>query len=222
LGRTLPLSKVAPFVNQICDLLKLQRRNPRIDEMVFKGIELIKSNYSESKYSWDGDPLATALALRALKIFERQITFPVDELLVSLEGVNREARSMIAIDAAIRLNLETQHKINELQASSSANLNELQSLLQKEKNDGKFAKDLSLIASIFALLTISSLALFINYLLQNQKVSDFLSLLADFISDTYMLIIPTLAIVPLIFWILLLIRYKRMPKWLENLIRLVK
>jgi DNA-binding transcriptional MerR regulator len=204
-------------------LIHLQNRSPRpnpsIDNMIFKGVLFVKSTYSEDLYSWNNDPLATATSLRALKAFEKNIDFPIDEILRALQDVDEEARSMIAIDAAIQMNIELQEENNRLQQERVRLKDNLDTMRESEAQANKFPRNLSLITSIFSSIVLSSGLAFLYYLLNNQQsANSLLAILEDFVSENLPVVISTLAVIPLILLAILLVKYQMLPKWLEGIL----
>jgi len=197
---------------------KLKQRNAKIDGMIFRGIQFIKSSYSEDKFSWDADPLATAIALKSLKAFEDQMTFPIDELLVSLESVSREARSRIAIDTAMTQNINLQNQLNLLSDASSMEIGHLTDQVQTEKAISNSAIKVNLITVPLVCVIISLMLLLIGYLLAHDKMHNALELLKQFFAEFYLVILPVLALTPLIVLAFHLKRLNRLPKWVEDAI----
>jgi hypothetical protein len=189
-----------------------------IDEMIFRGIQFIKSTYSEAKWSWENDPLATALALRALRQFEQLVTFPIDELLFSLQGVNKEARSLIAIEAATKQNMKLLQDLNDMSQQCDTGLTALNSSLEKERRDSKFSKILSVVAVGFMMVGLSVGMWLLKYLINNHKLTNVFAVGAAFLSQTSVELISTLAIVPLLCVTLLLAKFDWLPKALKAIL----
>ncbi len=79
-------------------------RDAELEDATFRGIVYVKENYEPASASWQNDVLATAKSLRALSAFEEKISFPIDELLVSLRASQEQSEGFAALQIAADLN----------------------------------------------------------------------------------------------------------------------
>ncbi|MGE0088544.1 MAG: hypothetical protein AB7S50_03610 [Bacteroidales bacterium] len=206
-GSWINIPNTALITISLLEILKISKNlNESIEEMVFKGIIYIKSKYSESNYNWNNDPLSTALSLRALKKFEEQIEFPIDELLVSFLSEGIQSKSLLAIDKASQMNVALQEKVNQL--------NNVNSRLTGES---RFSKRLSIITSFLTLLFLFITISFLKYLIDSQKIYLITKYLGSFLSSSFKSAYGFVILIPITLFILLLDKYKLLPSWVENL-----
>ena len=200
-------------------LIELQNRSkhpdPQIDKMIYKGIIHLKSTYSEERFNWNyDDHLATATSLRALKAFEEQIEFPIDELLISLESESSHSKKFIAIDAATKMNVELQLNNNRLKNKINADLIQA----KKQIRSSNFSKKLSIWSSSILLFLISIVFYLIGYSIKGNTIDKVYQVSKLIIADTYKIFIPVTSILPLILIVVLLEVFDMLPDWFDRML----
>lgn len=198
----------------VLSLLELQKKsnnkNPIIEEMIYKGIIYIKNNYSEKNCNWNNDPLATSLAIHSLKIFEEEIEFPIDELLISFLSENNYSRNFIAIENASQMNIKLQEQNNSLITK-----------IKEEVKTSKFSVLLSVWSSGISLLAIFLFVSIIKYAYDINRIYKLQYHILPFLKNTFLSYSSLILLVPLSLFVWLLEKYKMLPVWIENFINMI-
>jgi uncharacterized membrane protein len=191
-----------------------QKPSRTIDEVVFRGIQFIKSAYLPDGFNWKGDVSATAKSLKALKHFEDKITFPIDEVLSGLQVGVTAAESHIAIDVAADLNVKLQRQNNRL----AERLREREQKQRLEARERALAIRLAVILAIPLSATAALGLAFLAYLVSNDLLGIAWTHLAAFLHDWALVILPGAGLAPIILLLLILRRFRMLPWWLAPLL----
>jgi hypothetical protein len=190
-----------------------KRPNLTIDEMIFRGIQFIKSTYSPREFNWKNDVSATAKSLQALKYFEEKVTFPIDEVMSGLQAGVEAAESHIAIDVAAELNVKLQRENNRL----TERLTEEQEMRQQEADERRLAIRLTAILAI-PVSGITALGLlFLAYLVSNDLLAAACGHVVPFLREWAVVTLPSAALIPLLLLVAILKRFRMLPSWLDTL-----
>lgn len=214
-GRWVNIPNTASIVDLLIDIQKAigsPKRN--IDEMIFKGIQFIRSSYTPTEYSWKSDVSATAKSLKALRAFEQRISFPIDVIATSLQSGDVRARNYIAIEAASALNIRLQNRVNDL----TAQLGRLQRSIDKMNKENAFAVRLSTVLTVIVAVGITFGLLMTRYLAQNKLLAEVGGHIRTFVSESATIALPVLAVVTLAALLYVLRRLGKSPKWLDTVL----
>lgn len=201
-GRWINVPHTASIVSLLIELEHTEpKADERIERMTFNGILYVKENYTPERYSWNDNVLATAKALRAVKAFEEKISFPIDELILSLQGSRGYTRSYTALDIATQLNLHIQEDRAKL-AKRVAEIGEgkarLSELYEREISESKKLERITaFVCAIMAPLVAFSLLLTL-YVLQKKGGGPVFGFLGMFLREWTAAIFAALPLGPLI------------------------
>jgi hypothetical protein len=189
--------------------------------MIFGGVQFLRSTYSPQEFNWKDDVSATSKSLKALKLFEEKINFPVDEVIASLQFGQASSESFIAIDTATNLNVKLQTQNNTLAQRISGLESEVSQIRETETTRRRFATRLSvtmtLVVSAVATLSIA----FATYVGRHGLWVNAWTHVKAFVTESALIVLPALAIVPLVIMFYLLRRLGSLPQWLEPIARLL-
>lgn len=214
-GRWVNVPNTASIVDLLIDVQRATG-NPRrdIDEMIFKGIQFIRSSYTPAEYSWKSDVSATAKSLKALRAFEQRISLPIDVVNDSLQRGDIRARNYIAIEAASSLNVRLQNRVNDL----TRQLDQLRRLMEQLNKQKAFAVRLSVPLTVVVAVGVTFGLLLIRYLAENNLLGLVGGHIGAFLSESAPIAVPALVVVTLAALLYVLGRLGKLPKWLATIL----
>lgn len=139
-GAWVDLATTATAITALIDSLDALRdghasyggAKPDIERMIFGGITYIQSALAESlvsgdrqNYPWDGKANTTVKCIQALLRFEKLVDLPIQELVATLDGYNRDSTKLLTTRQALSL-------LEELKQDNSG----LKKDLAKASNEG--------------------------------------------------------------------------------------
>lgn len=215
-GRWVNISNTAAIADFLIEL-QSNIRNPRseIDDMIFRGIQYLRSTYTPAHFSWGLDVGATAKSLKALRNFEEKISFPVDFIQSVIQIGEIRARDFTAIDVAAKINAQLQNEMKELTNENQ----ELENNIVKQSKQSYFSTRLASILTVVVVLALIYGLLFIQYLSENDRLEAASDAVTAFTSRSLLITaVPILATVLFIGLILILRRLDRIPDWIEEVV----
>lgn len=150
-GSWVDLATTANAVTTLIEVLDKLRQGhadygdlkPRIEQMVFMGIIHIQNELERSlhvtqplAYPWDGKASTTAMCIQALLQFEKLIDLPIQELVATLDGYNRDSTRVLAGRQALSI-LEELKQDNSLLRKEIENSSKENRLIQDRRNDAE-------------------------------------------------------------------------------------
>ena len=170
-GRWVNTSRTASVV---LFLMRLQRECPQqsqeIDQMIYRAIIYLKDRYDDKANNWNNDVPATAKALRAVLEFERNVGFPVDDVVGALVGEQASLGENRGVELAARANERLRGEIVSLEGRIKA--------LQKSKHRiGRVAG----VGSAIVLPLVALLALVVLFAIYSKGASAFTGFISEFI-----------------------------------------
>lgn len=214
-GKFVNVPNTAAIVELLIDIRKeMKKPNSEIDNMIFKGIQYLRSTYTPEKYSWNSDISATAKSIKTLKAFETRIETPIDVLITAIKNEYMQSENYIAIDVAMNLNTKVMSKNDKLITT----INELKTQIMEFDGKIAFASNLSTCFTII----ISSLFIFsmyfLNYLHSKNLINKVLTILKDFISESTVLLVSSITVFTFLVTIYVLKKLGKIPKWINFII----
>lgn len=197
-------------------LINIQQNSPNpkevIDDMIFKGVQYIRSCYSPELYSWKNDVSATSKSLKSLKLFEYKVSYPVDFAKSIVHDSYIKSKRFTAIDIATTMNIDLHHQIRIANEKiNSTGLENRKLLTNKSKSTRLNA---ILITGIF--LFLSYVVLFVNYLSSNNKLKEVIQDIISFTSHSLLqTVLPVLTVSILVILVYILKKLKKLPKFIE-------
>lgn len=215
-GKWVNIPNTAAIIDFLIELqTKNKNPNESIDEMIFKGVQYLKYTYTPEQFSWNQDISATAKSLKALRSFEQKIKLPIDAVRTAMETVDFKAKNYIAIESASELNYKLLNEVNTLTHRCQNLQNSFKSL---QKTINKLSR-FSAVSIIVIILSSVYLLLFVKHLTETHKLTDFLSTLKNFSTQSLLImLIPVVAIALLALLVYLLKKLDKLPRWMESII----
>ena len=214
-GRWVNATDTAALVELLIDIRQATKRlNADMDEMIFRAIQFVRASYTPELFSWNCDVSATAKATKALRVFEQGIRFPIDVTMAALREGDDRAQKFIAIDAASALNVKLQNQVNEATASAA----DLQvKVNERELNATKAARWIVALAVTVSVI-MTFLLSFVGYLIEESLMGKAWTQGVLFLSKSAAIVVPSLAIIPLLILVYVLRRLGRCPAWLQSVL----
>lgn len=215
-GTWINTTRTASMLTLLLDLqAKIERSDPLIDEMIFRGITALKSRYDHRNGNWGSDVPATAKSLQVVVQFERRVSLPIDELIQILQRFEITSHRFEVIDTAISLNTRLQKEKSELKLA----------VREREHIASRSAR-LATIVSMISAPLIALMMLLLFHSIQNRVFLSFWAYFVRFLNDWTLTISSTLVLIPIIALYLILRTFNRIPKvnlipdeWEETILR---
>jgi hypothetical protein len=180
-----------------------QLGNPsrEIDDMIFKGVTYLKSTYNFEDNNWHEDVPSTAKALRAIVEFEKLVSYPIDELIQTLQGFHKFSSEYKALETAAAQNAK-------LQKDKS----ELKNKLEKSSRINSFSTKLATILAVITTPVLTLLLFLLFYSIQNDDFSKFWGYFTGFIQDQTLALSTSLSLIPISILYLILRAFDTIPR----------
>ena len=191
------------------------RPNNELDEMVFRGVQFLRSAYTPLKSSWGSDIAATAKCLKALRAFERKLSYPVDVVITALQSSHEETLQVSALDVATSMNVELQKQVNLLHQK----LGNLEIAVRQQQEKAQFAARLSAWFSALGTVGLILIVFFFWYAMSNDLMGSVGRHIASFMKEFWMWALPSIAVGSLSVLGYVLKRLDRLPRFIEDLYR---
>lgn len=198
-GSWVNIHQTADIVLTLINLrAKLSSPKNELNEAIFNGVVYIKRFYEPGTSSWQRDSALTAKALYAIVEFEKNIFYPIDDVVPYLAEGEQFGQLVIAVDTSTQLNILLQQKLTSLE--NSFEIEAAQKLL---------ATKIALVTSLLALSLLAFLTLLFSY-----NPGQLLSQILDYLTKGWAAaIFVAIASTALIGFYVILKKYDELMKW---------
>jgi hypothetical protein len=176
----------------ISNRAKLSGAGREVDQMIYKGISFLFSEFNKSGACWYGDTLTTAKAVQALKMFQRLLEYPVEEAFLSIW---RQHETISNTQSSSYANLAIEGIRKELANAKETLRKQEKAIAYYERINARFNFTKNMI--ILVLVTVGALTL---YVVHKELQGVILGIMKDFIKD-FKYTIPTVIVFGIGTWL---------------------
>lgn len=200
-GAWLNIARTSSILLLLIRIQRLVNTPPKnMDEMIFRGITYLKSTYNVNTGNWNNDVAATSKALRAIVEFEQRVSYPIDELVQTLQRSERNTREYRTIATAAAENSRLQKE----RASLTLDL-------ISEKKTRKISTTLAITLALVSTPVFTILLLMLFHSIKTDNITTFIDYFRVFIKDWVLEISASLIAIPLIILYIILRSFGSIP-----------
>lgn len=188
-GKWLDIPTTAAIVELLGTVQATVGSDEIIDEMIFRGIQYLRSTYTPNLSSWQSDVTSTAKALRAIRAFEGAVAFPVDVTLAAIGAGAHRAQLQASSESAMLLSARLREQI----ADHRKRISELEGNLTLSEREGRWRANIAAACLLTLFIGVSLTAALIRYLNGRKLIVPAWTFFTGFLSaSVWNWLVPTL------------------------------